>query len=143
MGCPSAEKSPARCSLVGTCCSTLEGACRIVVPWYEKKKNVQFRPSYILGSITGPPTVAPNWFRFKPSSCFVPSALIGAKKFAAFNELLRRYSNALPCREFVPERVIALTMPPTLRPNSAENVFVCTLNSWSASGFGIGFGALL
>src|SRR5690349_934761 len=140
-----AEKSPVRSAGVRTLTAVEVGLCRSRVPWYEKKKNDLFLPLYTFGRNTGPPIVAPAWLRLSPSSCFWfgEPGFGGAKKLAALKALLRTYQKATPCRSLVPDFVMALTMPPELRPNSALKLFVWTLNSWSASGFGMGFGALL
>src|SRR5207253_9485586 len=42
-------------------------------------------------------------------------------------------SNAVPWKELAPDFVVKLSMPPEVRPNSAERVEVVTLNSLIAS----------
>jgi hypothetical protein len=54
----------------------------------------------------------------------------------------RKNSNALPCSALVPDLVTALTEAPEWTPFCAERPLVATLNSWSASGNGIGRFAL-
>ena len=65
---------------------------------------------------------------------------LGFKRFHTLGGCIGS-SFCLKLCEIVPERVTALTIPPDWRPNSALKLFVCTENSCSASGFGIGFGA--
>src|SRR4051794_30737332 len=52
------EKSPARSAAVGSTCPVFVVALRSRRDSHEKKRNV-------LSLIIGPPTLAPNWFRFR------------------------------------------------------------------------------
>src|SRR5882724_13095824 len=55
----------------------------------------------------------------------------------AFNLSLRKNSHASPWKLFVPDLIVALTIPPSKFPNSAEALFVIRLNSSIASGAGV------
>ncbi len=56
-----------------------------------------------------------------------------SKAFFASRWLLRRYSYPVPWNALLPLLSTTLICAPELRPNSAEYVPVCTLNSWIAS----------
>src|SRR6266702_2064031 len=51
---PSAEKSPLRCSAVGSVTRFEVGCWRMVVPCQDVKKKVRFFPLYRRGADTGP-----------------------------------------------------------------------------------------
>ena len=72
----------------------------------------QLTKKCVLSLRIGPPTAAPNWFRRS-------GALVTAKKLRASRELLRKYSNRLPWKLLVPERVDMVITPPAECPNSA------------------------
>jgi hypothetical protein len=73
---------------------------------YPTKKNARF-------NVIGPPTVPPNWFRWK--SGFSSTS----KKLRASMASLRWNSNALPDNWFEPDFVSTFTWPPEFLPNSA------------------------
>src|SRR5213080_1898254 len=55
----------------------------------------------------------------------------------AFNLSLRKNSHASPWKLLVPDLIVALTIPPSKFPNSAEALLVIRLNSSMASGAGV------
>ncbi len=59
---------------------------------------------------------------------------MGLKKPTAFSESFLLNSHSVPRNWFVPLRIEAFTTAPPVRPNSALKLFVCTLNSSTASG---------
>src|SRR5215467_13787880 len=73
----------------------------------------------------GPPRFAPNWLR-RNGDCGAGGRL---KKFRESRDVSRKYSNASPCTSFAPDRVAMFTIAPELRPYSALNVELSTLNS--------------
>src|SRR5881396_1677953 len=77
----------------------------------------------------GPPSVAPVWFRLRPSGN-------REKKPLAFISVFRTNQKALPCTVFVPLLVTMLTEPAELLPNSRPELLVTMLNSCTASGNG-------
>src|SRR3954454_13506402 len=93
-------------------------SCRCRRPSYVPKKNV-------LLLMIGPPMLAPNWLR-RNGDCGAGSAL---KKFRESSASSRKNSNASPWKTLAPERVAMLTIAPELRPYSALNVELSTLNS--------------
>ena len=66
------------------------------------KKNVLFR-------LIGPPANPPYWLRLRKS-------FSAEKKPLELNLRSLRYSNAPPCKLFVPERVTTFTTAPALLP---------------------------
>src|SRR5512140_2460652 len=90
-------------------------------PSYDTNQNV-------LSCLNGPPSEKPNWLLWK-TSC---GAGLVLKKLRASSPLLRKYSYAVPCSEFVPDLVTIFTVAPELRPNSAS-VELMTETSCSAS----------
>ena len=84
----------------------------------------------------GPPTAAPYWLRlsggFGSTTRLPPTTVLRTKKLRASNASSRRYSNAVPWNEFVPDLVDTETTPAP-RPNSAEKTPVSTLNSRTCS----------
>src|SRR5215831_11167658 len=77
----------------------------------------------------GPPSVAPVWFRLRPSGN-------REKKPFAFISVFRTNQKALPCTVFVPLLVTMLTEPAELLPTSRPELLVTILNSCTASGNG-------
>ena len=83
------------------------------------KKNV-------LSLKIGPPTEPPNWFRLNFSR-ELASALLASRL------VLRTNSKNEPCNWLLPDLVVTRTVGPARVPNSAEYVYVRTLNSWMSS----------
>src|SRR5215467_13423038 len=73
----------------------------------------------------GPPRFAPNWLR-RNGDCGAGGRL---KKFRESRDVSRKNSNPSPCTSFAPDRVAMFTIAPELRPYSALNVELSTLNS--------------
>ncbi len=73
----------------------------------------------------GPPIETPNWLRLNGD--FRAGSWL--KKFRASRTSLRKNSKASPWNSLVPERVAMFTIAPELRPYSALNVWLSTLNS--------------
>src|SRR5216684_8841317 len=90
-----------------------------------KNQNVLLRPP-LRERFTGPPAFAPNWFCTQGGLDFPPAL---RKKSLALKILLRMYSYASPCNEFVPDFVLKLVTPPENLPHSGPRLLVCTLNS--------------
>src|ERR1039458_4334400 len=78
-----------------------------------------------------PPAVPPNWLRFKVSRTSVPSV-------RPLRSPLRRNSKISPWKALAPDLVTMLTTPPGCNPYCAGSPLVCTLNSCTASGNGMG-----
>src|SRR5215470_7353604 len=99
LGCVSKlEKSPLRKAAVGTLVNSVVPRRRRK-PSQEKNQNILSRKS-AFGSRTGPPKVAPYWF--KRNGVF-PKPLRLAKNSFASNLSFRRYSYTVPCRSRVPD----------------------------------------
>src|SRR6266481_4210220 len=113
------EKSPALSLASGTV--AVNGwLVRSRKPSQLKNQNVLFRPPSC-EKFTGPPAFAPNWFCTQGGLDF-PAAL--RKKSFALKILLRRYSYASPCNEFVPDFVLKLITPPENLPHSGPRLLV-------------------
>src|SRR2546428_1949697 len=77
-----------------------------------------------------PPALAPNWFcRLMPRA--------GLKNGRAFSTVFRKYSYRLPCKPFVPARVVTLMIDPELRPYSELYRLVSTFSSLRNSMLGV------
>src|SRR5258708_28322397 len=85
-----------------------------------KNKNVLLRPP-LREKFKGPPAFAPNWFCTQ-GGLDLPTAL--RKKSLALKILLRTYSYASPCREFVPDFVLKLVPQPRNWPHSCPRLLV-------------------
>src|SRR5262249_27766027 len=108
-------RTPCLASAVGTVAlCVVPRPCRN--PSYPPKKKVW-------SFFNGPPITPPNWFLLNDGGDDPRS-----KKFRASSALLRRYSNAVPCRTLVPDRVIADVTDPVEWPYSALNELVKILN---------------
>lgn len=84
--------------------------------------------------VSGPPTVPPNWLNRKGARS---RPLAFANQLLAWSLSFRRNSYSTPWNSLPPERVTMFTTAPAVRPYSAENALVWTLNSWSVSGDGM------
>src|SRR3954467_13606394 len=73
----------------------------------------------------GPPALTPNWLRLN-GDCGAGGWL---KKLRESSASSRKNSKPSPCSWLLPERVATLTIAPELRPYSALNVELSTLNS--------------
>ena len=87
----------------------------------------------------GPPAVPPKRFQRSfgvgwPCAVFEINGLFS--HLFALKKSLRRNSNTSPWKPFVPDLMVALTMPPAWLPNSAEAFCVIRLNSPIASSEG-------
>src|SRR5215468_8525113 len=94
-------------------------------------QKVLFWPRYTFGIQTGPPAASENWLRLSVGTGRLVAACVNgaAAKFG-----FRLYHKAVPESWLVPDLVVTLMMPPPVRPYSAENADVCTVNSWTVSG---------
>src|ERR1700687_6243007 len=133
----SAEKSPA--------ISLASGTVAVNVWPVRSRKPSQLKNQKVLVQswcriLTGPPALIPNWF-CTHGGRDRPVAL--RKKSFALKILLRKYSYASPCTEFVPDFVLRLITPPENLPHSGPRLLVCTLNSWIESCVGISTGKLM
>src|SRR5579859_4604684 len=98
-------QSPPSIWAVGIKARFAAGCCRVSVSWYPPKKNNLF-------FLMGPPTVPPNWLRFRPSVRRRPSAPRPANGLVALTMSLRRNSNRSPWNSLVPDFVTAFTVAP-------------------------------
>src|SRR5713101_4403978 len=126
------EKSPALSFASGTV-AVNAWPVRSRKPSQLKNQNVLLRPP-LREKFIGPPAFAPNWFCTQGGLDFPPAL---RKKSLALNILLRTYSYASPCNEFVPDFVLKLVTPPENLPHSGPRLLVCTLNSCIESCVGI------
>src|SRR5690242_4235809 len=87
-------KLPVRYAMGGTC-TWFPNVPDIWRPDSQlKKKKVRLRPSYNFGNSTGPPRLAPNWFRFRRGG--LTPGTRGWKALSAVNASLRLNSQAVP-----------------------------------------------
>ena len=114
------EKSPAF--------QAVSGSDAFVVSDFSSRSPSQLNMKNSLLLRTGPPTVAPYWFRENGAM----GLSFGSKKFFESILAFRTNSNTVPWKAFVPDLVLALICA-TARPNSAPKMPDSTLNSSSAS----------
>src|SRR5579863_2398818 len=132
VGSSSEEKSPVRHGVGIRVAAEVEGGVLLRRLCSSMKKKS-------LSLMMWPPNVPPNWFqrsaeRGTATPADGPFQLL-AQEFE-FSLSLRKYSKRSPWNLLVPDLITTLMMPPWKLPNSAEALFVVSLNSSMASGLG-------